>query len=414
MIDAALCRLLSFLLFKEYSIDEFGSRERRNCLPEVILRTCQLIEMIYRCSKAKITESFERVGPDLLRLLCHTIIHEIERYAPPLNPELSYESPPPDSKQSAIDTSRGSGDNSETQRDTCLLSATRILFLYARVPSLTELMAHHNKLLSLFITLIKYPVDVVPFEVQHNVLFILANMACCRSCVSTLSSHDRLMDTVMYAADQNRVTTVTHKTSWSDYYQPLRFNCTAFRCLLNLSQPKENKVTMVGSDNLLRSIAYVIGLQTSHWVGIPHTLHDMATQARRFAMSTLRNIASAPPEQKYRLCTFENGILLDSLCSAAQDVHDQVSKEKSFAVIFNLVCSDTAEILSMHPKLLELLVNASSLQRPSSSQESDKIELSEMPYQSLVGLSEFASCVSYDANIRLENATLIVNSNRGH
>ena len=412
--DAALCRLLSFLLFKEFSIDKFDSREKHSCLPEEILRTCQLLEMIYRCSKTKITESFQRVGPDLLRLLCHIIMYEIDRYAPPHNPDTSYESTaPPDSKLPAIGTSRRGEDYSEGQRDTCLLSATRILFLYARVQSLTELMAHHKKLLSLCITLLKYPMDVVPFEVQHNVLFILANMACCRSCVLTLSSHDGLIDTVAYAADQHRVSTLAHKTSWADYYQPLRFNSTAFRCLLNLSHPKENKVTLVGKDGLLRSIAYVIGLQTSRWVGMPHNLNDMATQARRFAMSTLRNIASAPSEQKYRICSFENGILLDSLCITAQDVHDPVAKEKSFAVIFNLVCSDTAEILTMHPKLLELLVDAVSSQRPISPHGGD-MELSEMPYQSLVGLSQFGTCLSYDARVRLENALAIVKSSRGH
>ena len=221
------------------------------------------------------------------------------------------------------------------------------------------------------------------------------------------------MDTVVYAADQNRVATLVHKSSWADYYQSLRFNSTAFRCLLNLSHPKENKVIMVGSDGLLRSIAYVVGLQTSHWVGMPHTLNDMATQARRFAMSTLRNIASAPPEQKYRICSFENGILLDSLCRTAQGVQDPVAKEKSFAVIFNLVCSDTAEILTMHPKLLELLVDAVSSRRPSSSQ-GDNVELSEMPYQSLVGLSQFGTCLSYDARVRLENALSLVKSSRSH
>mmetsp|Transcript_20259 Transcript_20259/g.30383 ORF Transcript_20259/g.30383 Transcript_20259/m.30383 type:complete len:500 (-) Transcript_20259:1183-2682(-) len=404
--DAALCRLLSFLLFKEFSIDKLDSEERLNCLPEEILRNCQLFELIYGCSKEKITASFQRVGPDLLRLLCHIIMYEIERYA--LNPELSH---PPDSK------SRG-GLDSGAQQDTCLQSATRILFLYARVQSLTEAMAQHKKLLSLCITLIKYPIDVVPFEAQHNVLFILANMACCRSCVLTLSSYDSLMDTVAYAADQNRVTTATEKTSWAEYYQPLRFNCTAFRCLLNLSHPKENKITMVGKDGLLRSIAYVIGLQTSQWVGIPQTLNDMATQTRRFAMSTLRNIASAPPEQKYRLCSFKNGILLDALCTAAQDDHDPVAKEKSFAVIFNLVCSNTVEILTMHPQLLELLVDAVASSHPrhphvSQGGKHSKVELSEMPYQSLVSLSHVAHYLSYAARIRLENALSIVKATRG-
>jgi hypothetical protein len=175
---------------------------------------------------------------------------------------------------------------------------------------------------------------------------------------------------------------------------------------LNLSIPKENKVTMVGKDELLRSIAYTIGMQTSQWVGIPQAINDMASQTRRFAMSTLRNIASAPPEQKYRLCSFQNGILLDSLCNAAQNDHDPVNKEKSFAVLFNLACSDTAEILILHPQLLELLANAASLPSTGSSQGGDsnnKMELSEMPYQTLVSLSQAMNHLSLDSRVRLEN-----------
>lgn len=416
--DAALCRLLSHLLFKETYTDDL-QKARLDCLPEEILRTCQLFEMIYRCSKPQITASFERVGPDLLRLLCHIIMHEIQRYTPfSPNPEFrdehtsSYESNRPDSKPSAIKKSRREH-ASEARHDTCLQSATRILFLCARVQSLTEAMAQHARLVTLCISLIRFPIDVVPFEAQHNALFILANMACCRSCVVKLSSHDRLMDTVIQAADQNRETTVTHKTSWEDYYQPLRFHCTAFRCLLNLSIPKENKVTMVGKDQLLRSIAYTMGMQTSQWVGIPPTLNEMATQTRRFAMSTLRNIASAPSQQKYRICTFDNGIFLDSLCNAAQNDQDLVAKEKSFAILFNLVCTDTSEILLLRPQLLELLTDAASL--PPQQQQAGAVrntQLSEMPYQSLVSLNQASNSLSHDARIRLDNALSQANSSR--
>lgn len=417
--DAALCRLLSHLLFKETYVEEFdsGPKARLNFLPEEILRTCQLFEMIYRCSKAKITDSFERVGPDMIRLLCHIIMHEIQMFRASLsNPEFrdvntsSYESNPPDSKPPAA-IKPSTKDATGAPHDTCLQSATRILFSYARVQSPTEIMAQHKRLVSLFVSLIKYPIDVVSFEAQHNALFILANMACCRSCVSTLSSHDRLLDTVIEVADQNRVTTLNHKSLWSDYYQPLRFHCTAFRCLLNLSLPKENKVTMVGKDELLQSIAYTINLQTAQWVDMPQGIHDVATQARRFAMSTLRNIASAPPEQKYRICTFQNGIFLDSLCNAARN-DDQVAKEKSFAVLFNLVCDDTAETLIFHPQLLELLAGAATLPAPRFQGDSNKMELSEMPYQSLLCLSQAVNHLSQDARIRLEEALLSVNSSR--
>lgn len=422
--DAALCRLLSHLLFKEWYTDEFDNmpKARLSSLPEEILRTCQLFEMIYRCSKVKIAASYERVGPDMLRLLCHIIMHEVSRYrASSLpNPEFrdvntsSYESDnPPDLKPSAAIKSSSMKDASETApHDTCLQSATRILFLYARVQSLTEAMAQNTRLLSLCISLIQYPIGAVPFEAQHNALFILANMACCRSCVVILSSQDRLLDTVIQASDQNRATTVSHKTSWSDYYQPLRFNCTAFRCLLNLSLPKENKVTMVGKDDLLRSIAYTIGMQTSQWVGIPQGLLDMATQTRRFAMSTLRNIASAPPAQKFRICTFKNGILLDSLRNAAQNDLDPVVKEKSFAVLYNLVCNDTAETLVSHPQLLELLANSATPPSPRTTPQgagSNKMELSEMPYQSLVGLSHAAVRLSHESRSRLERVLVSVN-----
>ena len=400
--DAALCRLLSHLLLKELYVDGFDDRPKAKSLPEEILRTCQLFEMVYHCSKAQITSSFQRLGPDLLRILCHIIMYEIENYKSSLpNPEFrdvhrsSYESEPPGSM-----TPRR--DNNE---DTCLQSVTRILFLFARVQSLTETIARHKNLISLCVSLLQYPIDVVSFEAQHNILFILANMACCRSVVLTLSSYDRLMDTVIHAALQNRETTVTHKTTWADYYQPLRFHCTAFRCLLNLSHPKENKVNMVEKDELLLSIAYTISMQTSRWVGVPQAIHDMAAQTRRFAMSTLRNIASAPTEQKYRLCTFSNGILLDSLYSAAQNVNDPVAKEKSFAVLFNLVCSDTAEILILHPHIMELLADAVTAPRPAPTNVGDgsRMELSDMPYQTLVSLSQSANHLSNDARVRLNS-----------
>ena len=110
LADSALCRLLSHLLFKEWYTDEFDNmpKARLSSLPEEILRTCQLFEMIYRCSKVKIAASYERVAPDMLLLLCHIIQHEISRYRASLpNPEFrdvntsSYESDnPPDLKPS--------------------------------------------------------------------------------------------------------------------------------------------------------------------------------------------------------------------------------------------------------------------------------------------------------------------------
>ncbi len=55
------------------------------------------------------------------------------------------------------------------------------------------------------------------------------------------------------------------------------------------------------------------------------------------------------------------GLLLNLLCDTCSSNEEPAVRDKSYAVIFNLVSAETAEILSSHARLLDLLVEAASV-----------------------------------------------------
>ena len=347
--DAALCRLLSFLLFKE--IDELGENtmqshdtigEASGTTPRVeaevygeIRSTCQLVEMIYRCSKEKVEESFKKIGSEFLPLLNHILVNEMKRQSMKEHGPSDVKAP----KAAEIVDVPGSAST-----ETCMRFATKILSHFARVQSATIAMAHDQRLLSLLLNLVKFPMDDVPFEAQHSALWILANIACNNeNSQQLIASNDGLMDALSLIANYELAGDEDHRkqVTWSYYYQALRLQCTAFRFILNLSWAKENKTLLLENNDLLTALGRAMTVRASPWIGNACAINKILLQTRRFAVGALRNIASTTPQQKYCLCQFQNGFLLNSLCDVTQNENDSIVRDKAFAVIFNLSCTDT-------------------------------------------------------------------------
>ena len=91
------------------------------------------------------------------------------------------------------------------------------------------------------------------------------------------------------------------------------------------------------------------------------SIANMLLQTRLFALGTLSNIAHTPPPQKLRLCTTQDGMLLTLLCNTVSSREEDSSiRDKTFAVIFNLLSIETAQLLVTHARLLDCLVEAAS------------------------------------------------------
>jgi len=380
-VDAALVRLLSFLLFKESfgegsdqtdaissatSLSQLHSQRSSSRISDEVTCACQITEMIYRCSKGALEASFQRVGQDFLHILAKVMAHQLPKY------QTSREGD--DDQEGIIIPGSVTAPSSADMKSTnvCLKSVTKILCHYARVQSATTSMAHNPKLLSLMISILQHPVGIIPFEACHNTLWVLANMACCNENMKHMASNTRLLDTVIQAANIMQQVPQDNiregETPRFSSHHALRLQHSAFRCLLNLSWEQENKTLMSQRDDLVDSIVRIVQLKTLPTTGSGSTdasskaIVTMLLQTRLFALGTLRNIAHTPPQQKLQLCTAQDGMLLKLLCDtvATSSSEDPAIRGKAFAVIFNLVSSQTAEILISHPRILDYLTEAAS------------------------------------------------------
>ena len=368
--DAVLCRLLSFLLLKISS--GFGAHANQATYasteqPQVatviisdeIACTCQIIEMVYRCSKEVLETSFRKIGSTFLNLFANILARLLPIYHTSNDSQdmlTADNTPLTDMKSATI----------------CLQSVTKTLCHYARVQSATTSIAQRPELLSLMISLLQHPIGgVMPFEAYHNTLWILANIACCEENMQSMASHPQLLDTVIQAANFMHETLLRHQVA-------LRLQHSAFRCLLNLSWDNLNRVAMSERDDLLENIAKSVRMKalpsvpsvsTGDSVGASSSSSSSSSnhlllQTRMFALGTLRNIANTTSPQQYRLCTTQDGMLLDLLCDItthSSEGEDSSIRDKAFAVIFNLVSKDTAVLLISHPRLVDTLVEAASV-----------------------------------------------------
>lgn len=321
--------------------------------------------MIYRCSKESLETSFQKVGQDFLHILANIMTYQLSKCQ---TSSSSSEEPPstPQSSSSAM-TPGALADMKST--NVCLRSVTKILCHYARVQSATRSMAHNPKLLSLMISLLQHPQgNNIPFEACHNTLWVLANMACCNENMQHMASNSRLLNTVIQTAN------IMHDPEDSNRTEPprlssqhaLRLQHSAFRCLLNLSWEQANKTLMAERDDLVDTIVRTVEMKTVPISGgsdtspQPRAFVTMLLQTRLFALGTLRNIAHTPSPQKLRLCTSQGGRLLNLLCDTTSNDEDSAIRGKTFAVMFNLVSTETAELLISHPRLLDSLIRGAS------------------------------------------------------
>lgn len=430
-VDTALCRLLSFLLFKETlggdgggqadtsssaaarSRSQVGEPEaegqapspqtsRATRLSDEITCACQITEMICRCSKQALEASFQKLGPDFLHILACILAHQLPKY------QTSSGSDEDPTHQSTC-TSEAASSADMKSTNVCLRSVTKILCHYARVQSATTSMARNPKLLSLMIALLQHP-QVIPFEACHNTLWVLANMACCNENMQHMASNTRLLDTVIQVANMRQTGTTNIETARLNSQHALRLQHSAFRCLLNLSWEQENKILMSDRQDLVDTIVRIVETKTLPAEGgggdaQQKAFVTMLLQARLFALGTLRNIAHTPPIQKLRLCTTQDGMLLNLLCDTASSDEDSAVRGKTFAVVFNLVSPETSDILISHPRLIDLLVEAASIPDHLPGTSSTPESANTMAFRSLHALNQaVASSISEENRTKMRMA----------
>jgi len=390
--DIALCKHLSFLLLKRQNAATVHNPILQNAVPEdsllspfstdadeddiakEISDTTAAIEMVHRCSAAKISIAFHRTGSELLPLLINEIQGQLGlRGTYPLHQQRP--------RIESIDSEKGVSSIATDDSEECstasinnqiagyssdvfshrtgghhLKSCTKIIAHFARVGALTEILAASKGLMSTLQYVISSPQDTgnVPVEARLNSLWILANLACSADNMIMMARNPGLLKTLVEVISHPSKEDEEKVDSVVQYMELLRCRSVGLRAILNLSWAHENKTLFSEDVRLVEVLLSTANHLTSTWGGHGKGVSGVLLQSRRHAAGALRNLAAAPRRTKRHLCRLRSGRFLDEIADVARDPDSDV-RDKVHATLWNLVSADTAKLYTEKKDVLDII-----------------------------------------------------------
>jgi len=357
--DVILCKHLSYILMKRQQLKLFAlngeseeeKKARKNRYEESdneIGYICSALEMVFRANASALSVSFEKIGPELLDLLlCVLMEKEDETFT--------------------------------DSNDLAVRKATKIMCHLARVGSVVVAMTSHPGLLKTLKEVIdlanakiskdqdnEYSISVRGDECRLNCLWMLANLSCSPNNMSIILKYPGMIDTLIDVIKLCKC----EDSNNSFFSQPRSHHARsiaaagqAMRVFLNVTWADENKTAMSNRPEL---ITLMIDLVEGHHIyqseNIQKEISSLILSTRCHSVGALRNIASTPSfHDKAFLCRHSSGSLLNALHTIIQSDEENLSiQERAIAVLYNLSCSKTAELIASRSGLLDSLVRANS------------------------------------------------------
>lgn len=362
--DIALVKMLAFLEFKT-GFRRPPIKANLEAITKEISLTCQALEMVYRASSESVETSFNRVGLDVMQIIVILMDEEVklrtERLAPEHSPPSAASAPQAsrathedfqedvtDAQRSVTPPPRGGWSSGDWDRDLMLRKAAKILGHYARVGRATREIAHFPGLLGSTLNLINMrPHDAVPWEARLSCLWVIANLACSTENMMMMICTPGLVNSLVSVGFRQ----VEPTESVEHTMDVLRARSIAARALLNLSWPPENKIILADNTALIAMLSQLAVKRKAPY-SKSKTMQAIMTQARRYAVGGLRNLAGATRRSKIALCEYGNGELLDTLTDVALNDDNEDVVETALAAIHNLAIHDNAEAMVSKPDLV--------------------------------------------------------------
>lgn len=310
--DVALCKTLALLLMKYHFSQDTDQKSVTTCeMWKEIGLTCRTIEMIYRCSDTKLSESFHKRGSELLPLLLTVIAHCLQR---------SHE----ESRLAQTDVSVSDTSSDATYYWSMAIKAScMVIARFASDPTALVPLAQHRGLLS---TLKRVSISTVVDDARFSALWTISNLAYAAENMVMIACHPGLVDgLVNIALDDSSFEARNH----------------AMKAISNLAWMPENKIPLSERPRLLDSMVALIG--------------SSVNKTRRHAAKALRFLSDTTAQEKVRLCQHGESIILSTLLKRASSDADRSVRECAATAISNLVCEETAELMGRFPGLLQTL-----------------------------------------------------------
>lgn len=258
---------------------------------------CSALEMVLRADREAVVNSYQDVGATLVPLL----LRLLERY---------------EMNRRVIST----GDT--------ISHISRTLLHLTRIPELRVVLAGHPGMLPAMERVATVPLSSKNRELRMR---LLANLANSEKNKITIFDRRSLMDATLKVATLDKDETVR------EY---------AAAVLMDLSSCPANQVPMTRMDKVL---ATLVQLSTT----------EEKVETREYAVSGLQNLAFEK-SNRIQLVQYGGGVVMEALQKCISIDSNEKTRRRSAGALTNLVCDETALIMSNHSKLFQTLALAHS------------------------------------------------------
>ena len=252
---------------------------------------CAALEMVYRASTEAVHKTFQEVGPAVVPLLLKVL--ERCEHSMLKHAEIS------------------------------ILNISKVLLYFSRVSDLRTLLAKHKGMLS---ALTRVSTATLDPDARVLRMRVIANISNSEANKMMMISFPGLTDSIL-------------KIAALDLSEGAREYASA--SLMDLASSPKTQEVMANNDRLLATLVKL-------------SVTDSKEETREYSITAMQNLAFSK-ENRSRLVTFSDGVVIEALKKALSTDKNDKSRRRAAGALTNLACEETANLMAGHEGLLQVL-----------------------------------------------------------
>jgi len=252
---------------------------------------CAALEMVYRASTDAVRNTFEEVGPAVVPLL----LKVLERC-----------------EHDILKHAKVS-----------ILNISKVLLYFSRVSELRAIMAKHD---GMFHALARVSTSQLDPDARVLRMRVIANLSNSGENKIMIIRHPSLLESVL-------------KIAALDLSEGAREYASA--SLMDLTSSSNTQDAMANNDKLLATLVKL-------------AVTDPKEETREYAVTAMQNLAFSK-ENRARLVTFSDGVVIEALKKALSTDTNDKSRRRAAGALTNLACDETANLMIGHEGVLQVL-----------------------------------------------------------
>lgn len=286
---------------------------------------CAALEMVFRASTEAVQKTFQEVGPSVIPLL----LKVLERC-----------------EHSMI-----------KHAEISITNISKILLYFSRLSDLRAALAIHDGMLG---AVTRVSTSALTPEARVLRMRVIANISNAEENKVMMIRYPGLLDSIL------KIAALDLSESAREY---------ASAALMDLASSSTTQEAMANNDKLLATLVKL-------------AVTDTKEETREYSITAMQNLAFSK-ENRIRLVTFSDGVVIEALKKALSTDKNDKSRRRAAGALTNLACEETSDLMAGHEGLLQMLSKVATQDKNNDVQKRSSLALTKICSTCATGPTHF-------------------------